>query len=119
MRGRSSTPTKTVEFTPTLTKTSGNASLKRISGSRSGNVVTISITFKNGTQTAAGSNNFEGTLSNAPLPIDTANGAGFYASTLFCATVTSTGFFRNRVSVSTGYWYEGDTHTVTITYVCK
>ena len=112
-------PTKMEEFTPTVTKTSGNSSLQRISGSRSGNVVTISVSFTNGAQTAAGSNAFDGTISNVPLPVDTANGVGFYAATLFCLTITSTGTFRSRVLLSSGYWGESDSHTLTVTYVCK
>lgn len=117
--GMISMPTKTEEFTPTVTKTSGNSSLKSISGSRSGNVVTISVSFTNGTKTEAGNNSFDGTISNVPLPVDTANGVGFYSATLFCLTITSTGAFRSRVLVSSGYWGASDSHTLTITYVCK
>ena len=119
MTGKITMPTKTEEFTPTVTKTSGNSSLKSISGSRSGNVVTISVTFTNGAQTAAGSNSFDGTISNVPLPVDTANGVGFYSATFFCITITSTGTFRSRVIVSSGYWAASDSHTLAITYVCK
>lgn len=111
-------PNKTVTFTPTLTKSSGSSSVASITGSRSGNVVTLTILFTNGTQPSAGNNSFIGTLSNCPLPGAQASGIGYYSASLFAVNITSAGALTERVLLSSGYWGSSDAHGVTITYVC-
>ena len=110
--------TKNETLSPTLTKTSGNSAVSSISAVRTGNVVSISITFTNGSQTSAGSNSFVGTLSGVPFPANSGNGVGYYGSTFFAYSVTSNGALTERVITSAGYWASSDNHGCTIVYIC-
>ena len=111
-------PNKASTFTPTVSKTSGNSTVYSADGARSGNICSLSITFTNGSDTSVGGNSFVGTITNAPRPLVSANGIGYYGSHLFVAALTPTGAITVRVINGGGYWVATERHGITIMYIC-
>lgn len=108
-------------YTPVVSKTSGNSSYYSGTAAKSGNICSLSLTFQNGSDTAAGGNSFVGSLSDVPLPYGESVGLGYYATHVFGFAVRPDGTFTVRVlaNPSGGYWGKSDRHTVQVTYICQ
>lgn len=106
-------------YTPSVIKTSGNSSFYSGSAVECSGTCTLSLTFTNGTDTAAGGNSFVGTIAGVPLPYSESVGIGYYAVHIFGFAIRPDGTFTVRVlaNPSGGYWATSDRHTVSLTYV--
>lgn len=69
------------ELSPTLSKTSGNSTVKTIQAWQSGKVIQLFVDFNKTGTTSTGSNFFEGTLSGIPLPIASKTFMAAYSAT--------------------------------------
>lgn len=88
----------------TITKTSGNWSVKRIEAHRCGNIIFANFVLKgNGSAVSAGSNGFVGNITAGALPIVEAKLWTFIGSTIQGMNITATGAIicRNLVASAT------------------
>ena len=104
-------------YTPSVSKTSGNATFYSGGAVECSGAVTLSLAFTNGSDTAAGGNQFVGNVSDVPLPYTESVGIGYYGTHVFGFAVRPDGSFTVRVLVGGGYWSATDRHTVSVTYI--
>ena len=104
----------------TISKTSGNWSVKEITAYRSGNMVQLTIAFKgNGTAVSAGSNAFVGRVTDGEFPVGLVRLIGNGGSSIVMGYVQPTGEIEIKVLVANYTLSASGTFSVMGTYICK
>lgn len=87
------------QLSPIVTKTSGNAVVKKFLAFRSGHIVQITFAFQNsGGKTTVGTNSFSGTVTGIPFPNNSVMGNAYYGSSILIPRLTENGEFNIRVA---------------------
>ena len=104
----------------TISKTSGNWTVKEITAVRSGNTVQLTIAFKgNGAAVSAGSNAFVGTVTAGEFPVGLVRLLGYGGSSIVMGYIQPTGAIEIKVLVAAYTLASTGTFSVMCTYICS